>query len=136
MGKLIRYIVIAVGVLVFGYFTLLFIAFAMYNMSLDDQYDWFTATNADQSIKIDVKHNEPPPLGQHDVFVYVNDELLIETDIGNDSRILRENNYRLTWTPDGAVLSFDGKEQQEESFHIFIDQGKISYRLIKDKHDR
>lgn len=102
----------------------------------NEKITWFRQTNPDQSMIVEGKYEDPPPLGPHKVFVYINGELIITTEIGNDGKQIDDANYQLVWLDDGAILSFFGEEQLEEAFQINVINGDISYSLIKDKYQR
>jgi hypothetical protein len=113
-----------------------FIIFGFSDWGLDEQHDWFTQTNAEQTMQINVKKTDAFTFGSQKIFVYVNDDLLIETEIYNDGGALYDHNYLLTWYKGDALLSFFGTEQATETYRIHLDNGEASYKVLRDKRDR
>ncbi len=112
----------------------LFLLNQLFSGGLEPHVVWFTEESPSGSFTLRVDKDQSPawPFGSQGIYIYVEDELLVETALSNDGKQASDANYTLSWEGDVATLCLKGEEQGDRYYEITYQNGEASYESYSD----
>ena len=121
--------------------------FAMIFIFYRQPEQWFVYEHPETGhiVRVDFTPPSRKGEGEHRIHIYVNDFLLHETFIYNQSQMLTTKSYHFEWWEPGtfferpddrALLMFSGQATQEIRFEMSLCESEITLILINHRHAR